>query len=128
MMNTIDSALDTAEGIVALAVAAHRFDTTAGDVGPCHWTPDELLAWWRDRNYRDPVGRPSIDWRDPVDCVAVTMHAWTWHTPESVRSLLDHQSSRGALDDIWRALTPQTRQLLRRRACLALGVANAAPS
>jgi hypothetical protein len=127
-MNPIDSTLGAADGLLALAVAAHRRDTAAGDVGPCHWTPDELLVWWRDRNYRDPAGTPVIDWRDPVDCVAVTMHAWNWHTPESVRSLLDHQSSRYALDDIWCALTPERRQLLRRRACLALAVANAAPS
>jgi hypothetical protein len=25
--------------------------------GPSTWTRRELLLWWRDRNYRDPVGR-----------------------------------------------------------------------
>jgi hypothetical protein len=74
--------------------------------GPATWSRLELLRWWRDPNYRDPIDRAALDWTDDVERVAIAAHLMASNTPETVASMLGSESSRAAMSDLWAALGP----------------------
>jgi hypothetical protein len=120
---TVDLLPEATQQLLAVAVSP----SSAGarpSTGPATWTRRELLLWWRDRNYRDPVGGVRLDWADDVERVALGAHYLSWHTPEQVASLVASPTSRAAMSDLWPALRPRDRQLYRRRAAVLLAVAD----
>src|SRR4051812_33491957 len=86
------------------------------------WSTAEQLAWWRERNYRDPCACSALDWSDHIEVVAIVRHSLTWNTPATVPSLLDAASSREAMSALWIGMRPGQRQLHRRCAALLLEV------
>jgi hypothetical protein len=101
-----------------------RVSSTGARPGPASWSRRDLLLWWRDRNYRDPVGGVRLDWDDAVERVAIAGHFMSWNTPEAVASMLATESSRAAMSDLWAAMQPSARQLYRRRAAIVLAAAD----
>jgi hypothetical protein len=90
------------------------------------WTSEELLRWWRQRNYRDASTGPRLDWHDEIERVAIASHLRSWNPPEAVGSMVAAESSRDAMAELWAAMRPERRQLLRRRALLVLVLSVAA--
>jgi hypothetical protein len=115
-----------AGGDDAVIVALRSTSPTPGpgDTRVAAWSTEELLRWWRTRNYRDPAGLATItlDWDDDVERVAIAAHFLTWNTPEAVASMVGTPTSRSAMADVWAAIRPPERQLLRRRAAILIAV------
>jgi hypothetical protein len=101
-------------------VAAMRSEGTRPRIGPATWTRQELLIWWDNRSYRDPLGDVSCDWDDDVERLAIALLYLSWNTPEQIASLLASPSARAAMSGLWAALRPTDRQYLRCRAVLLL--------
>jgi hypothetical protein len=65
-----------------------RASSTGARPGPATWPRRDLLGWWRDRNYRDPVGGVRLDFDDAVERVAIAQHLLSWNTPQTVASMI----------------------------------------
>jgi hypothetical protein len=81
----------------------------------------------RSTNFRDRVprfGASSIDWDDPVERVAILLHAFRFMTPDDAASSTSAPAGRAELAVSWRNMEPAGRQLWRRRAWMAIDVAD----
>ena len=62
------------------------------------WSYDELLTWWRDRNFRDPRERSQLDWGDVLERGArVTAHR-EGQQPVTVMYLVEHAVNEGLVN------------------------------
>jgi hypothetical protein len=120
---TVDLLPTATEQLLAVVVSSSS-PGARRSTAPAAWTRRELLLWWRDRNYRDPVGGVRLDWDDDVQRVALAAHYLSWNTPEQVVSLVASPTSRPAMRGLWAALRPHDRQLYRRRAAVLLALAD----
>lgn len=83
---------------------------------------DSVLAA-RARNYRDPDEEPdALDWSDAVTRTAVVLDTFTFETPEAASGMVTGERGREQLERMWARKAPADRQLLRRRAAIALEV------
>lgn len=83
----------------------------------------DSIAVARARNYRDPDQAPDVlDWSDPVTRVAVALDTYTYETPEAAGGMVTGERGREQLEQTWAGKHPTERQLLRRRAAIALEI------
>jgi hypothetical protein len=88
---------------------------------------DRLKAW-RERAFRDPDVYEAFDWSDPVERVALVSWAQEWNTPDRVLLELERAEGRTELTATWMKKLPADRQLLRRRADVAIRSMLSAPA